>query len=307
MLTGALAAAVTPLASGGSSLDEPAFEPYVDFLAAGGLNGMLALGTTGEGILLFLEERRRAAELFVGAAPAGFDVAVHCGAQTTAVTLELAAHAAEIGAAAVAVIAPPYYRLDDDALLAHLEAAAAACEPLPFYVYELERASGYAVPPRVVERLRDRAPNLAGLKVSDSPLERVTPYLLEGLDVFLGAEALIAQGLEAGAAGSISGLAAALPEVVAEVVRSPSAEGAARLGDLRAALARFPRQAALKFVLGRRGVPIQEDVRPPLRTLAPEERSQVERWLESSLPPPAPPSPSRGGSHVSPTNRLLPR
>ena len=86
------------------------------YLVDGGLDGILALGTTGEGILLREDERRRAAELFVAAAPDGFDVAVHCGAQTTAETVALSEHAAEIGAAAVAVIGPPYYALDERAL-----------------------------------------------------------------------------------------------------------------------------------------------------------------------------------------------
>ena len=113
MLRGALAAAVTPLRDGGAALDEDAFGPYVDFLAAGGLDGMLALGTTGEGILLSLDERRRAAELFVAAADGRLQVAVHAGAQTTADTVALAAHAAESGADAVAVIGPPYYPLDE--------------------------------------------------------------------------------------------------------------------------------------------------------------------------------------------------
>src|SRR5213083_3657319 len=104
MLRGALAATLTPLRDDGAALDEDAFGSYLDFLAAGGLDGILALGTTGEGILLSADERRRAAELFVDAARDDFDVAVHCGAQTTAETAVLAAHAAEIGADAVAVI-----------------------------------------------------------------------------------------------------------------------------------------------------------------------------------------------------------
>ena len=83
MLRGALAAAVTPLCDGGESLDEAAFGPYVDFLAAGGLDGILALGTTGEGILLRPDERRRALELFVEAAAGRLQVAAHCGAQST--------------------------------------------------------------------------------------------------------------------------------------------------------------------------------------------------------------------------------
>src|SRR6476659_8793297 len=182
MLRGALAAALTPLRDDGAALDEEAFRPYLDFLAAGGLDGILALGTTGEGILLSAAERRRAAELFLeGPLP----VIVHCGAQTTAEAAALSEHAADSGAIGVAVIGPPYYALDDEALLAHFAAAARACEPLAFYVYEFKARSGYAVPVSVIEQLRERAPNLAGLKVSDRPLEAVQPYLLEGLDVFV--------------------------------------------------------------------------------------------------------------------------
>ena len=280
MLRGALAAAVTPLA--GDRLDEDAFGPYADFLAGAGLNGLLALGTTGEGLLFRVDERRRAVELFVAAAEGRLQVAAHCGAQTTADTVALAAHAAEAGADAVAVIGPPYFQLDEHALLAHFIAAAAACAPLPFYVYEFERASGYAVPLAVVAELRQRAPNLAGLKVSDTPFDRFSPYLLEGLDVFVGPEALIFDGIEAGAAGAVSGLAAAFPDRVAPVVREPTAVGAAALGELRAAVERFPRHAALKFLLGLRGVPMREDVRRPLRQLTDGERDELRGWLESS-------------------------
>src|ERR671939_550068 len=116
MLHGALAAALTPLADGGEALDEAAFEPYVEFLARGGLDGILALGTTGEGILLPVERRMRAVQLFVEAARGRLQVAVHAGAQSTWDTLELAAHAADSGADAVAVIAPPYFQLDERAL-----------------------------------------------------------------------------------------------------------------------------------------------------------------------------------------------
>src|SRR5918996_4598295 len=270
MLKGPLAAALTPLREGGAHVDEDAFGPYVEFLAAGGLDGLLAMGTTGEGILLSVAERKRVAELFL---QGSLTVAVHCGAQTTADTVELAAHAAEVGAHAVAVIGPPYFQLDEAALLAHFEAAARACAPLPFYVYEFALVSGYAIPPAVVERLRDRAPNLRGLKVSDAPWEAFRPYLLEGLDIFVGPEALIAEGLAHGAAGAVSGLASALPELVKAV--DP------RLGEIRAALERFPRHAALKRIAARRGVPIREDVRAPLRGLTDEERQELDRWHES--------------------------
>jgi dihydrodipicolinate synthase/N-acetylneuraminate lyase len=275
MIRGAFAAAVTPLRDGGASLDEAAIEPYVAFLAEGGVDGILACGTTGESLLLTPDERRRVAEGFVAAARGRLDVAVHGGAQSTADTAALAAHAAEIGAAAVAVIAPPFFALDDRALEAHFVTAAAACAPLPFYVYEFAARSGYAVPLPVIERLREGVPNLRGLKVSDKPWERLEPYLLEGLDVFIGAESLVARGLAAGAAGAVSGLAAAYPEVVAALVREPTPERSAEAERLREALDRGSFQAAAKAVLGRRGVPVRPDVRRPLRQLTEHELAEL--------------------------------
>jgi N-acetylneuraminate lyase len=276
VISGAFAAALTPLTNGGAALDEEAVAPYVEFLADGGVDGILACGTTGEGILLSAGERARAAELFLAAAAArALPVAVHCGAQTTASTARLAAHAAEAGAAAVAVIPPPYFPLDEKALEAHFVAAAAACAPVPFYVYEFEARAGYAVPLGVIRRLRETLPNLRGLKVSDKPWERLEPYLLDGLDVFVGAEALLVQGLEHGAAGAVSGLASVYPEVVAALVRERTRERGEEAGRLRAALERFPFHAAAKTVLGRRGVPVGADVRAPLRGLSDAELGEL--------------------------------
>ena len=281
MLRGALAAAVTPLRAGGEALDEDAFQAYVDFLAGSGLDGLLALGTTGEGFLLPIEQRERAAELFVEAAAGRLLVAVHCGAQSTRDTAGLAAHAAALGADGVAVMAPPYFPLDPDALVAHFSAAASACAPTPFYVYEFAARSGYAVPVATLERLRELAPNFRGLKVSDTPWERFAEYLLEGLDVFVGPEALISQGLAAGAGGVVSALGSAFPELVVAAYRDPAS---AALGPVRQAMERFPLQAALKVVLARRGVPVGPDVRRPLRLLTEDERGELEAWLESSSP-----------------------
>jgi dihydrodipicolinate synthase/N-acetylneuraminate lyase len=286
VIRGAIAAALTPLRDGGERLDEEAVGPYVDFLAGAGLDGVFALGTTGEGVLLDASERRRAAELFAGATKGRLALVVHCGAQTTKDTVALAAHAAELGTDGVAVIPPPYYELDEAALGEHLLAAADACAPVPFYLYEFAARSGYAIPLPVVERVRQEAPNLVGLKVSDSPFEAVEPYLLEGLDVFIGAEALVAAGLARGAAGSVSGLAAAFPEAVVELVRDPSEEAGEHIRQLRDALQRAPFIPAAKRALARRGIPVREDVRQPLRQLTGAERRDVDdlvaQWLESS-------------------------
>ena len=275
MLRGALAAVVTPLRD--ERLDVAAVEPYVDFLVAHGIDGLLALGTTGEGVMFPPAQRIEIARAFLDAAAGRIQVAVHAGAQTTDDTVALAARAAADGADAVAVIAPPYFRLDDDELLAHFEAAARACAPVPFYLYEFEARSGYPIPLPVIERLREHAPNLAGMKVSDSPWERLEPYLVEGLDVFVGAEGLLERALGAGAAGAVSGLAGSFPDAVVPLVRDPTPGAGERATALRTELQRFPFHAASKAVLGLRGVPVGPEVRAPLRGLTGAERAEIER------------------------------
>ena len=281
MLRGAVAATVTPLREGGAVLDEDAFGPVVDFLHRGGVDGLLAFGTNGEGILLSVAERKRGLRLFIDAAAGRLQVASHCGAQTTVDTVALAADAVAAGADAVAVIAPPYFVLDEDAQLAHFAAAARACAPAPFYVYEFAKTSGYPVAIDVLARLQDAAPNFAGLKVSDAPWEAFEPYLVPGLDVFVGPESLIYRGLQAGAIGVVSALASAFPAEVAAAVREPTEAAAARLGDLRATVDTFPRQAALKRVIAAKGVKLESTVRAPLRDLTPAEAVRLDAWLET--------------------------
>ena len=280
MLRGTIAAAVTPLRDGGEALAEEAFGPYVDVLHAAGLDGVLTLGTNGEGILLSVAERRRVTELFLEASAGRLLVAAHCGAQTTADTVALAAHAAVAGVDAVAVIGPPYFKLDPEAQRRHLLAAAHACAPTPFYAYEFAATAGYSFDLEMLLRLRDEADNFAGLKVSDTPWEAFERYVIDGLGIFVGPEALIHRGIEAGAIGAVSALASAFPEDVAAVVRTPTADGAAGLAELRSGIERFPRHAALKRVLRRRGLSLREDVRAPLRGLTDEEARELDAWLD---------------------------
>ncbi len=274
-----IVAAVTPLTDAGSRLDEAAIGPMVEFLEEGGADGLFACGTTGEGVLLSVEERRRAAAAFRAALRGR--LIIHCGAQTTADTVELATHAAEIGADAVGVIPPPYYRLDAEALTEHFASAAHACAPLPIYLYAFAARSGYPLPIEVVAAVRERVDNLAGLKVSESSFESVQPYLLLGLPVYVGSEPLIPRALAAGATGAVSGIAAAFPDVVRAVVDRPTPDGERRLTELRTALEAQPFISAIKVALADRGVPIRPDVRAPLRRLSSPEATRVKAIVHS--------------------------
>lgn len=280
-----IVAAVTPLAEDGDQVDTDAIWPLVAFLAKHGADGVFACGTTGEGILLSVVERRGAAVAFRAAVRGR--LIVHAGAQSTRDTTELAAHAAEIGADGVAVIPPPYFPLDVAALAAHFVAAATACEPLPFFIYAFAARSGYPVTPEVVERVRAEAPNLAGLKVSEAPLERVAPYLDLGLPVLIGSEPLLPAAMARGAVGAVSGLAAAFPDVVRAALDQPDGETEARLIALRNAMEAQPFIASAKHVLARRGVPLAPDMRAPMRPLSEDEARQLGQALHRLAAVPA--------------------
>lgn len=267
-------AAVTPLTDGGTRLDLHAVPAYAAWLTANGADGAFVAGTTGEGVLLSLDERRATTEAWRAALDG--QLFVHAGAQTTSDTVALASHAAQVGADAVAVIAPPYFALDDDALTAHFVAAARACAPLPFYCYAFAARSGYPLPVPVIERIRAGVDNLAGLKVSESPFDRVAPYLATGLPVLIGNEPLIPAGMAAGAIGSVSGMAAAFPDVVRAALDDPSPAAEVTLRELRAAMeASGQFIAAAKEALGMRGVGIGPDLRRPLRGLTPAEAADL--------------------------------
>ena len=278
-----IVAAITPLTDDGAALDLDAIPGYVAFLESHGADGVFACGTTGEGVLLSLDERRGTAEAFRRAVTGA--LIVHAGAQTTADTQALAGHAREIGADAVAVIPPPYFPLDDDALTAHFVGAARAAAPLPFFCYAFAPRSGYPLPVDVVRRIAASVDNLAGLKVSEAPFERVAPYLELGLPVLIGSEPLITAGLARGALGTVSGMAAAFPDVVRAGLDAGDDDAAARLAELRRAMeASGQFIAAAKHMIGARGVSVGPDMRAPLRRLTEAKATTLEAAVATFLP-----------------------
>jgi dihydrodipicolinate synthase/N-acetylneuraminate lyase len=278
-----IVAAVTPLTGDGGALNVDAIAPYVAFLESHGADGVFACGTTGEGVLLSLDERRRTAEAYREALDG--KLIVHAGAQTTADTTALAAHAREIGADAVAVIPPPYFPLDDIALTAHFVSAARAAAPLPFFCYAFAPKSGYPLPVDVVRRIGASVDNLAGLKVSETPFERVEPYLELGLPVLIGSEPLITAGVARGALGTVSGMASAFPDVVRTGLDAADEDASRRLRSLRDAMeASGQFIAAAKHVLGARGVSVGPGMRAPLRRLTADEAAALDAAVAAFLP-----------------------
>lgn len=270
-------AMLTPLTAGGESLDDGVLGEEVDFLLAHGADGVFVAGSTGEGVNLEDDERRRLLRASKRALRGRGKLLCHVGAQTTRRTVELARDAHGLGVDGVAVIPPPYYPLSDTELAEHLVAAAQACAPTPFFIYCFASRSGYPVPVAVVERVRDRTSNLAGLKVSDAPWSAIEGYFDLGVPVLVGNEPLIAEAASKPAfAGSVSAVAGAFPEAIRALVDDPTPGRAAAVGRLRAALTETASLPAMgKRVLASRGVPIRPDVRLPARTATEEEAERA--------------------------------
>lgn len=266
-------AMLTPLTEGGESLDEGVLGEEIAFLLDHGADGVFIAGSTGEGVNLEDEERRRLLRASKRALGGRGRLLCHAGAQTTRRTVALARDAREAGADGVAVIPPPYYPLDAQELTDHLAASAEACAPTPFYIYCFAQRSGYRVPVAVVEQVRDRTTNLAGLKVSDAPWTAIEGYFELGVPVYVGNEPLIAEAASKPAfAGSVSAVAGAFPEAIRALVDDPTPARAAAVGRLRAVLTETTSLPAMgKRVLASRGVPIRPDVRLPARTATPGE------------------------------------
>jgi dihydrodipicolinate synthase/N-acetylneuraminate lyase len=114
------------------------------------------------------------------------------------------------------------------------------------------------------------------LKVSDTPFSAVEPYLMvDGMDVFVGNEPLVLEGMERGAIGAVSGLATAFPSITAALVHDRSERAGEQVDLLRSRLQGIPFHAAMKEVLVARDVLSSPDVRAPLRGLTDDERSTV--------------------------------
>src|SRR5438445_2400750 len=157
-LRGVYVPLLTPFQPDGE-LDPPALERLVDYVLAAGVHGLFVGGTTGEFPLLSTAERQQVAEVVVARAADRVPVVVHAGAPSTREPIQLARHAQDIGASAVAVVAPYFFPLSDEALVAHYVAVAAAVPRLPVLLYNIPQRTGNELLPCVAAEIVRRCPN----------------------------------------------------------------------------------------------------------------------------------------------------
>lgn len=218
-LMGSIAPLVTPFCEDGARVDEGAIERLVEWHLAEGSHGIGVTGTTGEPSALSMAERRciieRAARTLAGRAP----LLAGTGTDNLDATLELTAFAETVGADAVLVIVPYYIRPSQEGLFRYF-AKVASGTGLPVILYNIPGRAAQNLEPETMARLRERAPNIAGVKEANPDLDQVTRDLaLCGRDflVFSGIETLCFPMLALGGSGHVSATANILPGALARL------------------------------------------------------------------------------------------
>lgn len=266
---------LTPLRVDGSPATE-AIRGHVERLLAAGIDGVVALGTTGEFADLTGPERATVVAATVEAVGHRVPVLAGVGGVGTAEACDHARAAADAGADGLLALPPLYWKLGDGGIVRHFAAVAAATD-LPVLLYDFPALAGTALRPALVERIAAEVPQVTGIKLSGPELRTVHGVLSgakqrdPGFSVMVGAADLALPALLAGADGMIAALANVAPQPLAAL------RVAVREGDLAQAsrdharilrLLAIPAQSsppvlALKAAARACGSPLQPVVRTP--------------------------------------------
>jgi len=276
-------------------IDEEANRAHLEFVLAGGVHGVFALGSTGEAMHLTGEERRAFAALVVRAVDGRVPVLVGCLSTSTEEAVDLARHAEEIGADGVIVLPPYYWTPNDRAIEAHIGAVASAVR-LPVLLYNFPAVVGRSIPAPLVAKLAAASDNVLGIKETiDSishiheVLARVKPVKPE-FSVLCGFEFHLLNTLLSGGDGGIPAVANVAPEpsvAIYEHVRAGRIAEAAAVMRQRLELAMLYQLDAPLFVVIKEAMAMlgripHPAVRAPAPPLTDEHRARLRSLLTAA-------------------------
>ena len=272
-LEGVYSVLPTPFADNGD-VDEASLRRVVELFIAAGVNGVTALGVTGEVARLDDGERAKVLEIVVDQVAGRIGVVAGTSADGTRTCIQYSRHAKAAGATAVMVSPPRMPKLNSEAVVRHYIALAEAVD-VEIVVQDYPPISGYTMEPALRARVAREIPRARTIKLEDPPTPFKTSRILEqaaGLDVRifggLGGVFLLEE-LMAGATGAMTGFA--FPEVLVKIVAQYQAgdiDSAADVFYRAVPLMRFEFQEGIgmairKEVLRRRGALTSAATRAP--------------------------------------------
>ncbi|KRB44788.1 MAG: 4-hydroxy-tetrahydrodipicolinate synthase [Pseudomonadota bacterium] len=280
LFKGVMPALVTPFRDG--AVDEHALVALVERQIAGGVHGLVPVGTTGETATLSHDEHRRVVELTVKTAAGRVPVIAGAGSNATDEAIELVKHAKAVGADAALVVTPYYNRPSQEGLYAHYAAINEAVQ-LPVLVYNVPSRTAIDISNETLGRL-SKLPNVVGIKDATGDMTRATMQrLLCGDDwVMLSGDDLTALGYMAhGGHGCISVTSNVAPDLCATFYNAVMGDDwktalywQDRLIRLHKALFTDASPSPTKFAMAHLGLCL-EDVRLPIVAASEASRAEV--------------------------------
>jgi 4-hydroxy-tetrahydrodipicolinate synthase len=263
----------TPFDADGE-LDDRSLRRVVDLFITAGVNGLTALGVTGEVARLDDRERARVLDVVLDAAGGRVPIVAGTTADGTRTCITHSRAARQAGAAAVMVSPPRMPKLNSDAVMRHYAALADAVD-VEIIVQDYPPISGYALEPHLLARIASEIPRARTIKLEDPPTPFKTSRILEAADgvevrIFGGLGGVfLLEELMAGATGAMTGFA--FPEILVRIVqffRDGRVNEASDLFYRTVPLMRFEFQEGIgmairKEVLHRRGALASAAIRAP--------------------------------------------
>jgi N-acetylneuraminate lyase len=292
-LQGLVAAVYSPCHRDGS-LHLAVIERQAAVLSADGAAGAFVCGTNGEGFSLSTNERMQVAECWRNAiSPGSIRLVVHVGHNSLSDAIHLAKHAQSIGADAISLTAPSYFRATSvDDLLDFCVPVARAAPALPFYYYEIPALTGVHL--SMVEFLDKggRAmPNFAGLKFSSTDLavlQECCAFAGGRYDLLYGCDEMLLAALAFGVKGAVGSTYNYATPLYLKLIEAFEQGDWKRARELQLKSVQLVRMlqpygviAAGKTIMSCRGVDCGP-VRPPLRPLSELQRAELIRKIDES-------------------------
>jgi 4-hydroxy-tetrahydrodipicolinate synthase len=291
MWRGCLTALLTPFRGG--EIDFAALERLVDAQVAGGVQGVVPCGSTGESATLTHDEHMRVVGAVVRFARGRVPVIAGTGSNSTAEAVSLTRAAEEAGAAGALLLSPYYNKPTQDGIYEHY-AAVAASTRLPIVVYNIPGRTASNILPETIVRL-SRIENVVGVKEASGSLQQVIEIIANaesGFAVWSGDDVMTLPIVAAGGAGAIAVSSNIIPGRFVAFTDALIAGDLARARDLMYDMLPLVRALTMSFEVN--PIPVKtaaailgmcaEEFRLPLTPMSPANRSQLERVLrEHSL------------------------
>lgn len=185
-----------------------------------GIKGLYVGGSSGEGMLQSVEERKRTLEAVMEEVGGELTVIAHVGAPSTGDSVQLTKHAEQMNVDAASAVPCIYYPLSPQAVEAHWQAIIDSTA-LPFIMYHIPQTTGFQLSTTLLEKMAVQD-KVIGVKVSsDNPIELQQFKAAGGRDflVFSGADGQYLASRSMGADGGIGGSFGVMPELFMKIDR----------------------------------------------------------------------------------------